>query len=128
MQDIDLIVGNPTAADRDPFQHIEAIMQAASTEDTRASWPLDDPLNPVLIKQYETPKSATRSWQEKIAAAKEHAEALALKGDVTGKRILLVDDVFTTGAQFFTVAKFLRQSGLAAEVRGLVLARVPWGA
>ncbi|MDH6604615.1 hypothetical protein M2164_000250 [Streptomyces sp. SAI-208] len=39
--------------------------------------------------------------------------------------ILLVDDVFTSGSQLQHVALRLRAS-VAADVRGLVLARVPW--
>lgn len=60
-----------------------------------------------------------------MEAAREHAAALKLRQSVEGKRVLLVDDVFTTGSQFHTVGKFLMDTGKAKEVRGLVLARVP---
>ncbi|MFD3884020.1 ComF family protein [Streptomyces microflavus] len=126
--DIDLILGNPTAPGRSPLQHIEAIMAAARNEDTVSRWPLSDPGQPILVKTRETPKSAGGrvNWQEKMTAAREHAEALDLRGSVEGKRILLVDDVFTTGAQVHTVSKYLKTVGRASEVRGLVLARVSW--
>jgi predicted amidophosphoribosyltransferase len=42
-----------------------------------------------------------------------------------GKRVLLIDDVCTTGLQLNYLASRFMASG-AAEVRGLVLARVPW--
>ncbi|SBW22927.1 hypothetical protein FDG2_3319 [Candidatus Protofrankia californiensis] len=62
-----------------------------------------------------------------MAAAHEHAEALDLRGSVEDKSVLLVDDIFTTGSQIHTVAKRLQAAWGANEVRGLVLARVPWG-
>ncbi|GAA3882731.1 hypothetical protein GCM10023084_39550 [Streptomyces lacrimifluminis] len=123
--DIDLILGNPTAPGRAPLQHIEMMMRAAHAEDGLDRWPLADPDSPVLVKTRETAKSAGKGWYEKMDAAREHAAALGLRQSVEGKRILLVDDVFTTGSQFHTVGKFLREAGKAKEVRGLVLARVP---
>lgn len=125
--DIDLIVGNPSAPDRTPIQHVEQIMSAAYAEDTAGRWPIADPSTPVIVKARETKKSAGDgvSWGDKMAAAKEHAAALKLRVPLQGKRILLVDDVFTTGATFHTVGKRLVQEAGAAEVRGLVLARVP---
>ena len=41
-----------------------------------------------------------------------------------GKRVILVDDVMTSGASLFTAAEALRAAG-AAHVTGLVLARTP---
>ncbi|MET8454464.1 phosphoribosyltransferase family protein [Streptomyces sp. NPDC005209] len=60
-------------------------------------------------------------------AAREHAAALKLRQSVEGRRILLVDDVFTTGTTFHTVDKRLMTECGASEVRDLVLARVPFG-
>ncbi|WP_220819495.1 ComF family protein [Streptomyces sp. gCLA4] len=127
--DIDLIIGNPSAPDRTPIQHIETMMRAAHAEDSIGRWPIADPDSPVLVKTAETKKSAGGGvrWHEKMEAAKEHAAALQLRQNVEGKRILLVDDVFTTGANFHTVGKLLMTEGGAKEVRGLVLARVPFG-
>ncbi|WP_331738521.1 ComF family protein [Embleya sp. NBC_00896] len=124
--DIDLIVGNPTHATRQPFQHIEMIMRAAAAEDTAQRWPLAATDPPPLVKTAETPRSAACHREAKMEAARRHAKALALNTDVSDQRILLVDDVFTTGAQFHTVGRYLIETGHAHEVRGLVLARVPW--
>ncbi|MFC4048328.1 ComF family protein [Actinomadura syzygii] len=122
--DVDLIVGNPTPPDRQPLQHIERILAAAAAEDTREHWPLR-PYR-VLVKPDPTPRSAGGSWQEKMAAAKEHAAAIRLGESVEGKNVVLFDDIFTTGAQTSQVALMLREAG-ASSVRGLVLARTPWG-
>lgn len=128
--DIDLIIGNPTAPDRVPLQHIETITASAYTEDTLGRWPIADPDSPALIKKHETKKSASGGvqWQDKLQAAQGHAEALKFRRSVESERILLIDDVFTTGATFHTVGKRLMTEGKATEVRGLVLARVPFGA
>ncbi|MEV6942997.1 ComF family protein [Streptomyces sp. NPDC051172] len=129
MEGVDHVVGNPTAPGRQPIQHIEAIMDAAYTEDVTRAFPLSPPGAHRLIKKTETPRSANKSLDDKRAAATAHATALTWTGDradIKGATILLVDDVFTSGSQLQHVALRLQASG-AAEVRGLVLARVPWG-
>ena len=44
--------------------------------------------------------------------------------EIKGKRLILVDDVMTSGASLFTAAEALKAAG-AARVTGLVLARTP---
>ena len=51
-----------------------------------------------------------------FAAAPHHADALR------GTRVLLIDDVSTTGTTLQSAALALKQGG-AAQVRGLVVAR-----
>jgi predicted amidophosphoribosyltransferase len=46
---------------------------------------------------------------------------------VVGQRIIVIDDVFTTGNTLNAVARRLREAG-AAAVAGITLARQPWGA
>ncbi|MFF5393175.1 ComF family protein [Streptomyces sp. NPDC013012] len=128
MNDVDYVIGNPTHTGRRPIQHIEAIMDAAYTEDVTRTFPLSRPGAHRLVKHTETARSANRTLDEKRAAATAHAAALTWTGDISdikGATILLVDDVFTSGSQLQHVALRLRTTG-AAEVRGLVLARVPW--
>ncbi|GKQ34715.1 ComF family protein [Streptomyces sp. A012304] len=128
MRGVDYVVGNPTHNGRQPIQHIEAIMDAAYTEDVTRAYPLSPPGGHRLVKQTETARSASRTLDEKRAAAAAHAAALTWTGDtgdIKGATVLLVDDVLTSGSQLQHVARRLRATG-AADVRGLVLARVPW--
>ncbi|MFI9613224.1 ComF family protein [Streptomyces sp. NPDC052023] len=129
VQDIDLILGNPTAKERTPVRHIEVMMKAAYAEDGTGRWPIANPESPVLVKDHETEKSAGRgkSWSTKMESARQHAAALRLRQSIEGQRVLLVDDIFTTGATFHTIGKRLITEWGATEVRGLVLARVPFG-
>lgn len=122
------IVANPSHVGRQPYQHIEWMLQVAMTEDIHRRWPI---YPAALIKPVATPSSAGKGRAAKLAAAQEHAHSLQLNiaphagPPLAGARILLVDDIFTTGAQLHAVGKRFLDSG-AARVDGLVLARHPW--
>jgi predicted amidophosphoribosyltransferase len=53
------------------------------------------------------------------------AEAFACRGEVSGRHIVLVDDVCTTGATLEACAAALKTAG-AAAVWGYTLSRVRW--
>jgi predicted amidophosphoribosyltransferase len=126
----DLIVANPTYVG--PGQpspgHIETIIRAAATADYDGRWPFDMQSPAAIIKTQATERSAGRSFHEKRIAAAALREVLKIP-DATrtaGRRILVFDDVCTTGSQLDAVADCLLSEGRAARVRGLALARAPW--
>ena len=68
----------------------------------------------VLIKT-----RATRPQKEMTSLAQKRANvagAFALKGDVRGKRIILVDDLYDSGATLEEVAKVLARGGVSGIV------------
>ena len=78
------------------------------------------PLNiDTLLKIRETPPQVGLSASERH---KNLAGAFGVKGDLKGKRILLVDDVVTTGATAAACSKALLKAG-AQEVVVLAIAR-----
>jgi predicted amidophosphoribosyltransferase len=124
------IVANPTYLD--PGQpgpgHIEAIIRAAARTDSGGRWPFDVRVPAAIIKTEATGQSAGRSFAEKriVAAALREVLKIPDPARTAGRRILVFDDVCTTGRQLQAVADCLVQEGRAAGVRALVLARAPW--
>ena len=117
---VGLIVPNPGHS----RQHNERVIEAAGREDFW--WPFDK-APWALTKRQDTTKSANKSLSAKLAAAQEHVDQIEIDGArVRGKRVLVYDDVFTTGAQLHLLGQLLKQHG-ATSVEGLVLARHPWG-
>ncbi|THA27614.1 hypothetical protein E4198_08950 [Streptomyces sp. RKND-216] len=80
-----------------------------------------------LVKTTSTTVSKDQNAAGKEQAAWEHAQAsgVSRRHYVRDQRILLVDDVCTTGFQLNYVASQLRRQG-AADVQGLVLGRFAW--
>lgn len=72
-----------------------------------------------LQKAKETLPQVGLGAEERVKNIKN---AFSVKGDLKGKRVLLVDDVMTTGATMRECSKTLLKAG-AVEVKGLVLAR-----
>jgi predicted amidophosphoribosyltransferase len=122
----DLILPNPSDPGREPYQHVELLLDAAAEADEEEQWPI---IPYGLAKLRSTPQSAGGGLVAKMDAAEQHAAAVAttreIFEDLTAARVLLVDDVFTTGAQLDAVGRRLYEWG-ADHVDGLVLARQPW--
>lgn len=68
-----------------------------------------------------TPPQAGLPWRERHRNLRN---AFAFAHDLTGKRVLIVDDVMTTGATLDALARCLKSAG-ASEVVNWVIARTP---
>lgn len=77
----------------------------------------------VLLKVMNTPAQHTLKRAERLVAL-NHAFAVkpGLAGELKDKRVVLVDDVMTTGASLYSAARVLKNAGVA-HITGLVLAR-----
>jgi predicted amidophosphoribosyltransferase len=127
----DLIIANPTFTGPDhPYTgHTERIIESAAIEDVDERWPFDVVNErPAIIKTGPTEKSAGRTAAAKRASAAELRRVLEIPDSAVtdGRKILVFDDVCTTGSQLDAVAACLLDEGNASQVRGLVLARAPW--
>lgn len=126
----EIIIANPTY--REPgsqrLRHTERVLQVAEEEDALARWPFDTGDPAVLVKLRETTKSAGGSAAAKWAAAEELRRALRItdKSQIADRRVLIYDDVCTTGSQLNAVAAHLLDEGGARSVSAVVLARAPW--
>jgi predicted amidophosphoribosyltransferase len=129
-QQPDLIIANPTFLGDGgaTFGHTERVTEAAATEDVLGEWPLDVEETRALVKTKPTTKSAASGAVAKRAAAIELRDALHIPDPTRtqDRRILVYDDVCTTGSQLDTIAGYLIDEGGAADVEGIVLARAPW--
>ncbi len=127
----DLILANPTWVEPGSmFQtgHTERVLEAAEREDAIGWWNFDVATPRALVKTAATEKSAANTASAKRRAAQDLRAVLAIpdRSRVESKRILVYDDVCTTGSQLDAVAACLLDVGGAAEVRAVVLARAPW--
>jgi predicted amidophosphoribosyltransferase len=127
----DLIVANPTyvGAGGSDFPHTETVLAAAEREDPLRRWAFDVGDPRAIVKTGPTQqKSAGKTAADKRAAARELPALLQVidRSRIAGRRILVYDDVCTTGSQLDAVAGVLIDQGGAASVEGIVLARTPW--
>jgi ComF family protein len=88
----------------------------------RVSKRLDVPLLSAICRRVKDTRSQTGlPWRER---EKNIRNAFACEGNLSGKRIAIVDDVMTTGSTLNELAKVLRKSG-AVHISGWVIARTP---
>lgn len=127
---VDLVVANPTHVPRGEVGpgHTERVIDAASHEDVFGEWPFDVSEPRAIVKTAPTPRSAGSNLLAKQVAARKLPALLSLPepARIQGKRILVYDDVCTTGSQLNEVAGYLIEQGGAVEVNAVVLARAPW--
>lgn len=126
----DLIVANPTFADpgQAGFPHTELVLDVAAREDILGRWPFDAGHPRSIVKSRATPKSARNTARAKRAAARELRAALRIPDPsrTSGRRVLIYDDVCTTGSQLDAVAACLLDDGHASHVEAITLARARW--
>lgn len=123
--DIGRIIANPASnPERD---HTARVLAAAVWHDPLKTWPFDPQHDPTIRKTGATQSSAGKDLSGKRAVAEQHGNFLQLvyPGRVLGKRIVVFDDVCTTGLQLNQVVRRLREWG-ATSVHGIVLGREPW--
>ncbi len=114
----DLVVPMPLAAARLKLRgYNQAVVLARALGPSRID-------NLVLWRIKDTPaQTSLQTRAERLASMKGAFAVDPLRTDVIhGKRIVVVDDVMTTGASMFAAAGALRAAG-AAHVTGLVFAR-----
>ena len=130
-QHAELIVACPTyvGAGGHAFAHTELVVAMAARQDRANRWPFVDTATPAILKIGPTRPAAGQSLAGRRVGANALARVLRVPHPdrIRGRRILVYDDVLTTGLTLDTVAAALRDAG-AAEVRGLVLSREPWRA
>jgi predicted amidophosphoribosyltransferase len=129
VSDYDLVVANPTytgGASGRAVPHTELVIEAATASDLCGLWPFDVGVPRALVKVRPTPRSRG-SHTDKERAADLLLDALVApdRRRLSGRRILVYDDICTTGLQLDRVARFLRDCG-ARSVEAVVLARTPW--
>lgn len=127
--DVDLIVAAPTytGPPEGRFPHTEAVIDSAAVQDVRRVWPFDQEDPRAVVATGQHMHSAGGSLAGKQAAAADLAGLLLVPDParILGKRLLVYDDVLTTGETLNAIAGALRSAG-AAEVSGVVLARQMW--
>jgi predicted amidophosphoribosyltransferase len=124
-EDIDLIVACPG---RPPRDHVVAIVDAAAGF-VGELWSFDTGPQRCVQKQRPTVPMMTAGSpaSRRLWAACDLRPALVVpdRRRVCGRRILVIDDVFTDGSTLREIALALLAAG-ATGVSGLVLARQPW--
>lgn len=80
---------------------------------SRLSRSTNIPLNAKLLKRVQSTQTQTRLSRAERTENVKKAFAYKAKQPITGTRILLIDDVLTTGATASACAKLLKQNGAA---------------
>lgn len=115
-QHADLIVPMPLSAQRLRERGFNQALELARALAGSATAPVNAA---VCVKMRETAPQTRLPWKER---RKNIRGAFVALGDLTGKHVVVVDDVLTTGATMSELARNLKHAG-AASVTGWVVAR-----
>lgn len=132
--DMDLIIASPTytgPGSRRSWDHVRDILEAAEREQVGPQrWPFDLRVPPAVVKTTDTEPMTRMKYKERRPHAETEIRAALSVPDAArtrGRRIAVLDDVFTDGLTQREVARALRRQGEAKEVYGVTLARQPYG-
>lgn len=115
-EDFDLLVPVPLHPNRfrERGYNQSALLAKALAEQSGIPW------QPCLQRVRDTPHQTGLNRSQRLENL-EGAFALHKKANIAGKRIVIVDDVFTTGTTLRQCAKVLHQHG-ASQILGVTLA------
>jgi len=108
------VIAMPLAATRQIERGFNQARELAQPVAAALKLPL---LTDALVRPKDAPKQATLPWRER---RKNVRDAFACRRDLSGCRVLLIDDVMTTGATVAAAAKVLREAGAAKVFIGVV--------
>ena len=132
MRGCDAVIASPTFVGPGgrAFDHIRSVLGEAALRLPRDLAALIDAGTPgTLVKIRPTPRLAGCDREQRRAIAHESIRpALRVTNPrrISGRRILVFDDVFTDGRTLDEVARALRLQGGARRVCGVSLCRQPW--
>jgi predicted amidophosphoribosyltransferase len=128
----DLVTASPTFVGEGgrSFDHTRTILaETARRLDGERRLRFDLGPTPAIVRTGPTDRLAGRSHEERRRIAVTQIRRVLrvpAPGRTTGRRILVLDDVFTDGRTLDETARALRLQGGAREVCGLSLLRQPW--
>lgn len=125
--DYDLFVASPAfiPVGSGDFDHTRFVIETAAQMDP-TSWPFDTATPHAIVKTRPTQSMKRKNWRQRDEiATTDLREALAIPDAVRvkNKKIVVFDDLYTTGHTLNEVARCLRRVGRANRVTGLSLAR-----
>jgi len=132
LESCDLVISSPTFVGRGgrDFDHTRAILlETAGRLPAAISVAFDTGPHPAVVKTGPTPRLAGLGHRQRRHVAEELLRPVLRvpdPGRTSGRRLLVIDDVFTDGRTLDEVARALRLQGGAREVSGLAICRQPW--
>ena len=126
LREDDLIVPVPLSANRLESRGFNQAWELASAL-AKQSGSAGSPAARLLLRVRDTRPQTELQREARMANVKGAFQVDPLQvAMLAGRRVVLVDDVMTSGASLFAAAGALRQAG-AAHITGIVLARTPAG-